>query len=112
MTSPSRWKRGKSLVFWVQTAPARPLRCACSPASGRGRQEAGEHAHRSGLAGAVWTQKTNDLPLFHLEGDVIDGQSAGVSLRQTFDFNHSESLAEYSEPAKTRGIWEMPDKGD
>jgi hypothetical protein len=50
------------------------------------------------------------LSLFHLEGDIIDGHSTGVSLRQTFDFNHSESLAEYSEPAKTRGIGRCPIK--
>jgi hypothetical protein len=48
------------------------------------------------------------LPLFHLEGNVIDGERARVSLRQTFDFNHRESLAEYSEPAEKEASKEMP----
>jgi hypothetical protein len=62
--------------------------------AGSGRQKTGEDAHRGGFSGAIRAKKTNDLPFFHLEGDVIDGERTGVSLRQTFDFNHSESLAE------------------
>jgi hypothetical protein len=71
--------------------------------AGCGRQEAGQDAHRGGLPGAVRAKKTNDLSLLNLEGNVIDGERTRVSLRQTFDFNHRESLAENSEPAE-KGI--------
>ena len=74
----------------------------------RGRQEAGEDAHRGGLPGAVRTEKTNDLAFFHLEGDVIDGDRTSVSLRQTFDFNHSESRPKTAD-LPNKGHQEMPD---
>ena len=46
----------------------------------RGRQEAGEDAHRGRLSGAVGAQKADDLPLFHLKGDVVYRDIASVSL--------------------------------
>jgi hypothetical protein len=45
-----------------------------------GREEAGQDAHRGGLAGAVGAEEADDLALFHLEGDVVHGDSACVSL--------------------------------
>ena len=53
-----------------------------------GREEAGEDAHRGGLAGAVGAEKADDLSFFDFEGDVVDSDSTGVSLGQTFDFDH------------------------
>ena len=53
-----------------------------------GRQEAGEHAHRGGFAGAVRPQEADDLAFFYFERDVVDSDVAGVSLRQPFDFDH------------------------
>jgi hypothetical protein len=52
------------------------------------RQEAGEHAHRGGLAGAIGAEKTDDLPFFDLEGDVVDSDSTSVSLGESLDFYH------------------------
>ena len=65
-----------------------------------GGQEAGEDAHSGSLSGPVGSEKANNLAFFHLEGDVIDGDGTSVSLRQTFDFNHSESQPINSERAK------------
>ena len=53
-----------------------------------GRQEAREDAHGGGLPGAVWPEKAHDLPLFDLERDIVYSDSAGVSLGETFDFDH------------------------
>ena len=46
----------------------------------RRRQEAGEDAHGGGLPGAVGAEEADDLAFFHLEGDVVHGDSASVSL--------------------------------
>ena len=48
--------------------------------AGRGREEAGEDAHRGGFPGAVRAEEADDLALFHLEGDVVYGDSTCVSL--------------------------------
>ena len=48
--------------------------------AGRGREEAREDAHRGGLTGAVGAEEADDLSFFHLEGDVVYGDSTGVSL--------------------------------
>ena len=39
-----------------------------------------------GFTGAVGSEKPDDLPFFHLEGDVIHRDVACVSLRKAFDF--------------------------
>ena len=56
--------------------------------AGRGREEAGQDAHRGGLPGAVGAEEADDLALFHLEGDVVYRDRACVSLGKTFDFDH------------------------
>ena len=48
--------------------------------AGRRREKAGEHAHRGRLPGAVRAKETYDLALFHLEGDVVYGDSTCISL--------------------------------
>ena len=48
--------------------------------AGGGREEAGEDAHRGGFPGAVGAEEADDLALFHLEGDVVYGDSTCVSL--------------------------------
>jgi hypothetical protein len=45
-----------------------------------GGQEAGKDTHGGGLAGAVGAEEADDLALFDLEGDIVHGDSAGVSL--------------------------------
>ena len=55
----------------------------------RRRHEAGKYAHRRRLARAIWPKEANDLPFFDLERDVVNRDVAGVSLGETFDFDHS-----------------------
>ena len=60
--------------------------------SRRGWQEACQDAHGGGFSGAVRTQETYDLALGNLEGNVVDGDSACVSLGKAFDRYHSWAL--------------------
>ena len=74
----------------------------CGRACGR-RQEAGEHAHGGGFAGAVGAEKSDDLSLSHFKGDVIDGSRAGVPFGKIFDRNHklfiyNENTSLWAEP--------------
>ena len=55
---------------------------ADADAPGRGRQVAGEDAHRGGLAGAVGAEEAENFAPGHLEGDVIDRGDAGVGFDQ------------------------------
>ena len=55
----------------------------------RRRHEARQHPHRCRLASSIRSQEANDLALLDFEGNVIDGDSARVSLGETFDFNHN-----------------------
>jgi hypothetical protein len=54
-----------------------------------GRQKARKDAHRGGFTGAVGAEKTDDLSFIDLERDIVDSDSAGVSLGKTLDFNHN-----------------------
>ena len=53
-----------------------------------GRKKAREDAHRGGFAGAVRTEKPDDLAFFDFERNIVDRDSTGVSLGETLDFNH------------------------
>ena len=57
-------------------------------AAGSGRHEAGEDAHGSGFAGAVWAQEPGHLAGPGLEGDVPDGAHVAITLAQVFNFDH------------------------
>ena len=56
---------------------SKPLSVAPPPGGG---DVAGQHAQRRGFACAVGAQKTDDLALADLEGDVVHGQYVSVGL--------------------------------
>ena len=53
-----------------------------------GRQEARQYPHRGGLAGAIRSQKADDLASLDLERDVIHSGVAGVPLGKILHINH------------------------
>ena len=57
------------------------------PARG-GRDEAGDHAHGRGFAGAIGAEEAQDLARLHGEGKGVDGQFIAVTLGQIFRRNH------------------------
>ena len=52
------------------------------------RQVAGENAHGRSLAGAVGPQKTDDLSLFDMERNVVNGEVVAVVLAEAIDLYH------------------------
>ena len=52
---------------------------------GLGAQDTGDDAHQGGLACAVGTDETEQLPLAHLERDVFDGNHPAESHGDLFD---------------------------
>jgi len=54
-----------------------------------GRQEARQHAHRGGLAGAVGPEEAHDFAGLHREGDVRDRHQIAVSLGEAARFDHA-----------------------
>jgi len=51
-------------------------------------EQAHQAAYRSGLAGAVRTEITEDFTLFDIEGQVLDAAGFAVSLRQCLDLDY------------------------
>ena len=58
-----------------------------------GREHAGEHVERGGLARSVGTQKAEDLSVTDLKREVLhrEGLSAVVGLGHVIDLNHDGS---------------------
>jgi hypothetical protein len=69
-----------------------PVRLDIVPVDGdaaRGRlQKAGQHLHDGGLARAVMAEETDDLAVWNLEADILDGGKASVFACQIFRENH------------------------
>src|SRR6185436_2335307 len=59
----------------------------------RGRHVAGNHPHCGCFAGAVGTEKAEDLALFNLERYPVDRGLGGVALGQILNRNHSGSTS-------------------
>ena len=57
------------------------------------RQEAGEDAHRRGLAGAVRSEKAEDFAPLHAETDIVDRGDAAVALREVLHLDHDILLS-------------------
>ena len=53
-------------------------------AAGRQR-DADEHLHRGRLAGAVWSEQSDDLALRHAEAHAIDGPKRAVQFGEVAD---------------------------
>ncbi len=53
-----------------------------------GGQEAGEHAQRGGLPGAVRAEESDDLTPRNGEGDIADGEVAAVFLGKVVNYDH------------------------
>ena len=58
--------------------------------AGAGGNEAGDHAHGGGFAGAVGAEKSEHFPPLDGKGNIIDGQFGAERLAQIFNFNHSK----------------------
>ena len=56
--------------------------------AGAGRQEAGEHLHGGGLAGAVRTEEAQYLPRLHLEGQVVHRHPRAEAFAEVSCFDH------------------------
>ena len=54
----------------------------------RARHVTGDDPHCCCFAGAVRTQKSQDLALLHAKGHSLDGRLCGVSFGQVFNGNH------------------------
>src|SRR5690606_3797446 len=57
-----------------------------------GRQEAGQHAHRRGLAGAVGAEEPHHLARRDPEGDVVHRHEVAVALRESARLDHHGAL--------------------
>ena len=53
-----------------------------------GLAESCEHVHRCSLTSSVGPKKTEDFPLSHREGDVVNSVESAESLYQMFHFNY------------------------
>jgi hypothetical protein len=54
----------------------------------RGWKKARQHAHGSGLAGAIGPEKADDLPFMNLKGDVVNSRVTSVPLGKVRYCNH------------------------
>jgi hypothetical protein len=62
---------------------------SCNPSSPVSRWEiSSQNTHRRGLARAVRTEETEDLPPFDAEADVIDRRKRPVALGYVLHFDH------------------------
>ena len=66
------------------------VKAADGDLAGGGGDEAGDHPHGGGFAGAVGAEKSEHFPALHGEGNIIDGQFGAERFAQTFNFNHSK----------------------
>jgi len=58
--------------------------------AGGGGDEAGNHPHGGGFAGAVGAEESEHFAPLHGEGNIVDGQFGAERLAQIFNFNHSK----------------------
>ncbi len=56
--------------------------------AGGGRQEAGDHAHGGGLAGAVGSEETEDFAFFYREREIVHSEFGSELFGEVFDFDH------------------------
>src|SRR5579863_206900 len=56
--------------------------------AGSRRHKAGDDAHRGGFAGAVGSEKAQNLAAFGAKGDPFDGEEIAVGLAQVLDVDH------------------------
>jgi hypothetical protein len=71
---------GRWILGDVDTGDAHPA--AARP------QDAGDHAERRGLPGAVGPEKAKELPTRHREVDRVHGRKAAVTLGESDEFDH------------------------
>src|SRR5689334_13103168 len=57
----------------------------------RSRHVSGDHPHRGSFAGAVGTEKAEDLALLNLERYPVDGGLGGIAFGQILNRNHCVS---------------------
>ena len=69
-----------------------------------GRDEAREHAHGGGLAGAVRAEETQDFARLHAESEVVDGQQAVVVFGQVLRLDHGAWSERSSRAGKFHGF--------
>src|SRR5574337_561806 len=89
---------GRALGQITERAPRRQrlghdVMAAHPRATRPGHQEAGDHAHRGGLAGTVRTQQRQHLPRCDLEVQVGHGIDATVTFAEVFGFDHCQQVA-------------------
>jgi len=60
--------------------------------AGVGPDEAGEHLHRGGFAGAVGAEETEDFAAVDGEADAVDGALGAVGFNEAFDFDHGKEV--------------------
>src|SRR5579863_10213598 len=54
----------------------------------RGGQQSGQHLDRGSLAGAVWTEKSEDFSARHLKRNIVDCCEVAELLHQVLHANH------------------------
>jgi len=59
--------------------------------AGGGRQGSGEDPHRGGFAGAIGSEKCQDLAFFDGEGHIVDRGLGAVAFGEMFDLDHGGS---------------------
>ena len=70
------------LIVCSDVVSHNPSRSTC------GLAESCEHVHRCSLTSSVGPKKTEDFPLSHREGDVVNSVESAESLYQMFHFNY------------------------
>jgi hypothetical protein len=67
-------------------------------------QKTRQDTHRCSFPGSVRTKKTNDLPFLNFEGNIVDSDSASVSLRKAFHLDHNETLLNFEMRVRIRRL--------